>query len=110
MAVYNGNWNTLAKVDYPLNKLPLNKLGWIEVDLPDIQVTDKFYIHVYKNLSAYVIGVGVDDSIPNEHSTVTDAKSGGTFAEPKSWPFETTDKRKTNWMIRVVGTAMVPEE
>ena len=109
MAVYNEHWDTLAKVDYPLNKLSLNKLGWVEVNLPDTPVTGKFYIHVYKNLSTWVIGIGVDDSIPNEHSSVTEAKKDGTFAESKSWPFETIDKKKVNWMIRVTGTAIVPE-
>jgi hypothetical protein len=109
VAVYNDQWDTLARVDYPLNKLSQKNPSWIEVKLPDIQVTGKFYIHVYKNLSAWVIGIGADDSIPNEHSSITEAKPDGTFAESKSWPFETIDKKKVNWMIRVTGTAIVPE-
>ena len=108
--MYNDHWDTLAKVDYPLNKLSEKNPSWIEVTLPDIQVTGKFYIHVYKKLSPiWIIGISADDSVPNEHSSVTEAKADGTFTESKSWPFETMDKRKANWMIRVTGTAIVPE-
>jgi len=83
----------------------------MEVELPDVEVNNKFYVCVYgTRVSNWGIGIGADDSTPNEHSTVTDVKADGTFIESNSWPFETADKGKANWMIRVAGTAMVPEE
>jgi hypothetical protein len=110
VAVYNGKWDTLANADYSLKDLSLDKPTWLQVNLPDTQITGKFYVRVYKNLSAYVIGIGADDSISNEHSTVTEVKSDGTFAEPKSWPFDIIDKKKANWMIHVLGTVTVTQE
>ncbi|MBM4447356.1 MAG: hypothetical protein FJ023_08450 [Chloroflexi bacterium] len=81
------------------------------MELPNVEVSGKFFVNVYgSRVSNWGIGIGADDSIPNEHSTIVDVKADGTFVESESWPFQNADKENTSWMIRVVGTTMIPEE
>jgi hypothetical protein len=92
---------------YPLNKFTEDNPKWIDLEFPNVEVSDKFYIHIYPKLQStfwWGILIGTDDSIPNEHSTFSDLKISDDAREPSSWPYETVDKSKANWMIRVVGT------
>ena len=84
--------------------------AWLYMPVPNVDVSDKFYIHIYDGRGKCdAIHVGVDRSSVNQHSTITDVAKR-TPRICSSWPFTLGDKSKTNWMIRVVGTAMVPEE
>ncbi len=82
---------------------------WVGIAVPDIEVNGKFYVHFDRGLSW--IHIGADDSVANEYCTGTDRRPDGTFKRWDSWPYGVGDKKsKMNWMIRVVGTAMIPEE
>jgi hypothetical protein len=90
---------------------------WVEIDIPNIKVVDKFYIHVYiGTCRAQGIHMGADDSITNQHSQIT-TSSGELTTIRDSWPFPPerwfANKSKVNWMIRVVvtpGSAPQPTE
>ena len=80
---------------------------WVDVEIPDIEVTDKFYIHVFTDTGRNEgIHIGADDSVINKHSSVT-VKDDGSYKIVATWPYPTSkwigDKSKVNWMIRVVG-------
>lgn len=92
---------------YPYTKFT-NAPTWVEVEVPDIKVADKFYVHVYTNSPYPGLHIGADDSVVNEHSDVTTRTAEGTVAILAQWPYSPSiwfgDKSKVNWMIRVVGT------
>ena len=95
----------LHSASYSLAKFDKGNAAWVEIDLPNIVVSDKFYVHIYRQPTApWSILVASDDSIPNEHSTFTDTQTAR-----ESWPYETPPKTKVNWMIRVVGTGIFSE-
>lgn len=116
LEIWDKDRRVLYKEVYPDTKFPLGGTAWVELEVPNIEVSDRFYVDVWKgpNLTGG-IHLGVDESVKNEHSTVT-VRPAGVTKEVESWkqeyfcPCWFNDKSKTNWMIRVVGTAMVPEE
>ena len=88
---------------------------WVEIEIPDVNVTDKFYVHVYTGTGpGQGIHIGADDSIINAHSESTGKLADGSIFVFAQWPYNPTywygNKNKVNWMIRVAGTVMVPEE
>ena len=106
----------LYKEVYPDTKFPLDGTAWVEVKVPNIAVSDKFYIHVWKGTMLIAgLHLGVDESVKNEHSTIT-VQIIGITREAALWERAYfcncwfNDKSKANWMIRVVGTAMVSEK
>jgi len=114
--IWDKNRRLLHKEVYPDTKFRLDTAIWVDVEMPNIEVSDKFYVHVWKGPS--LIGgmhLGVDESVKNEHSTVT-VRTTGITKEVESWkqdyfcPCWFKDKSKANWMIRVVGRSVVPEE
>lgn len=102
---------------YPITKFPLNAVvnTWTEFEVPNIQVTEKFYVDV---LVSYPAGlsttplVGADDSVPNQHSNFAFRATDGAI-HITQWVYSGSewwaDKNQVNWMIRVVGTGMMPE-
>ncbi len=90
---------------------------WVEFEIPNIEVNEEFYIFVYQIEPCFegVAGIylALDNSVVNEHS---DAGMLVDNEIVKRWPYPPTaaeairDKTKVNWMIRVVGTAMIPED
>ena len=79
--------------------------------MPNIMVSDQFYVHACRHqFSCWAILIGTDDSVVNEHSTLTELGTDGSFKECRPWPVALGDRSKANWMIRVVGTAMVAEQ
>ena len=83
--------------------------------MPDIEVSDKFYVHVHTGTGIMEgIHIGADDSIVNEHSETTIRTAEGTTRILVDWPYGADwwfgDKSKVNWMIRVVGTVVGTEE
>jgi len=72
---------------------------WVEIEVPEVTVSDGFYIHLFTNSigGGGGINIGFDSSTPNEHSNMT-----------KEWRIEwwsmgSSPQSKYNWMIRVVG-------
>ena len=118
--IWGKDHKVLHGATYPVTKFPVaiefkvEESAWVDIEIPDIEVTDKFYVHVYTGTGRLQgIHVGADDSVVNEHSDVTVRTAGGTTRILAQWPYLRTlwfgDKSKVNWMIRVVGTVMVAE-
>lgn len=92
--------------------------SWVEIAMPDIEVTERFYVHVFTGTGrGRGIHVGADDSVVNEHSDGTTVDLGTPALVTHvwaSWPYSGSfwfgDKSKVNWMIRVVGIAKAPAD
>jgi len=97
---------------YPYTKFTVDAATWVEFEVPDVEVTDKFYVHIYTDSPYPGLHIGADESVVNEHSDVTVRTAEGATAILAQWPYTSTlwigDKSKVNWMIRVVGTGMMP--
>ena len=118
--IWDKDWKVLQSATYPVTKFTTWPPTWVEVEVPDIEVTDQFYVHIWRGIckgptSADGLLIGVDDSVVNEHSETTIRTQEGTTDILGYWPYSRThshewfgDKSKVNWMIRVVGTVMVP--
>lgn len=78
-------------------------MGWVEIDIPDVVVTGDFYVYV-GTYSPQEGGIQIyyDSSVVNEHSEMV---LDGQIRD--DWPIA-TPKEAVNWMIRVVGVAMLP--
>ncbi len=112
--IWDKDQKVLYSATYPYTKFNVDATTWVEVEVPDIEVTDKFYAHIYTDSPWPGLHIGADDSIVNEHSDTTIRTAEGVATILARWPYMATvwfgDKSKVNWMIRVVGTAMVAEE
>ncbi len=77
--------------------------GWIEIDIPNVALTGDFYVCVVTH-SPQEGGIQMyyDSSVVNEHSEMV---LDGQIRD--DWPIA-TPKEEVNWMIRVVGVAMLP--
>lgn len=80
-------------------------IGWVELEVSNLEVNGEFCIHVWTNYSVRHpqpsgIAIGADLSSDNEHSD-------GTLGYQIEWPYPLS-KDKVNWMIRVVGTGAEP--
>ena len=115
LEVWNKDRKVLHSATYPVTEFPAVRHAWLDFDTPEIEVAGKFYIHIYRgdHILANGLCIGTDDSVVNKHSDVTVRTADGV-AHISEWPFPPTmwigDKSKVNWMIRVVGTCMVPKE
>ena len=115
LEIWDEDRKILYNVTYPVTKFPTGYDVWVDFDIPDTETSDKFYVHIYRGGHIVVDGlcIGADDSVVNEHSNVTIRAADGV-AHISEWPFAPTmwigDKSKVNWMIRVAGTYIVPEE
>jgi hypothetical protein len=113
LEIWDKNLNILHSATYPYTMFPEAAPTWVEFEVPDVEVTDKFYVHLYTDSPFPGLHIGADDSIPNEHSDVTIQK-GSNSKILDEWPYAPSlwfgDKNKVNWMIRVVGTAILPPD
>ena len=112
--IWDEDHNVLHSATYPVTKFAAESPAWIEVEIPDIEVSDKFYVHVYTGTGRMQgVHIGADDSVFNSHSNVT-VREGDITKTVEKWPYGPSfwfgDKSKVNWMIRVVGTIMVTQE
>ncbi len=113
--IWDKDRKVLYRATLPVTLFPqYPKHDWAEIEIPDIEVADKFYVHVYTGTGiGEGIHIGADDSISNEHSNVT-VREGETDKQLDYWPYSPSvwfgDKSKVNWMIRVVGTAVLPPD
>jgi hypothetical protein len=99
--IWDKEQETIYSASYPHTMFSLSE-GWVEIDIPEVAVSNTFYIHVFTQTPREGgINVGYDSSVENEHSDMT-----------LNWEIEWWgggDKELVNWMIRVVGTYMAPE-
>jgi hypothetical protein len=78
---------------------------WVPFEVPSVVVNNDFYVVFLTNSRAYGgVYIYYDSSTTNQHSEYI--LSSGEIT-PWVWGFP---KDTTNWMIRVVGTYMAPEE
>jgi len=113
--IWDKDLKVLYSTTYPYTKFTTYpSVTWVELEIPDIEVSNKFYVHIYTASPRFGLHIGADDSIVNEHSEATLRTEGGTDIVLAQWPYDASlwfgDKSKVNWMIRVVGTAMLPPD
>jgi hypothetical protein len=112
--ILDKDMKVLHSATYPYTKFTGAPI-WVEFEVPDIEVTDKFYAHIYTDSPYPGLHIGADDSVVNEHSDVTVRTAEGGVTILAGWPYGPYpqywfgDRSKVNWMIRVVGTYMAPE-
>jgi len=92
---------------------------WVEIQIPEVKVSDKFYVHVWKGplrLTGDEIHIGIDSSIKNIHSDISTLKDGNieiqTISDWNSYfclcrTGHDNNKSNINWMIRVLGKTIV---
>jgi len=114
LQILDKDLKNLYTVTCRYDKFPSDYAAWINFDIPDLIVSDKFYVHTYTNSPRFGLHIGADDSVPNEHSDITTRGEYAKAIISPIWPYSRNywfgDKSKVNWMIRVVGTCMVPQE
>jgi hypothetical protein len=116
LQILDKDLKVIYTVTYPYSKFSSSAPTWTDFEVPDIKVNDKFYVHIYTLSPRYGLHIGADDSVANEHSNVTVKDAAGNIIISAQWPYGPAseywfgDPKKVNWMIRVVGTTMVPQE
>ena len=68
--------------------------AWVKLEIPETQVTGKYYAVVELNSRDEVQLMLGHDAAPNKGSSVTQ------IGQPKDWPFK-VDDRNFNWMVRL---------
>lgn len=93
--IWDKEQKTIHSASYPHTKFSLSS-GWVEIDIPEVAVSDTFYIHVFTHSPREGgVNIGIDSSVKNEHSEMT-----------QGWKIEwwsSLPKETVNWMIRVIG-------
>jgi hypothetical protein len=115
--IWDKDCKVLHSATYPVTKFTVNAATWLDVEVPDIKVSDKFYVHVYTGtVKGAGLSLGADNSVLNKHSEITIRTADGRVSLRQDWSYSGTgelswiaDKSKVNWMIRVIGTGMIPE-
>ena len=115
LGIRDKDFKRLSAASYQVTRFSHEAPAWVDVDIPDVDVTDEFYVHVWTGTGEEEgIALGADDSVANEHSDVTYSTEQRGVHISDSWPYPPNfwfgNKNKVNWMIRVVGTVMVPQE
>jgi hypothetical protein len=102
IGIWDKDLQELYTATFPHTKFNINP-GWVEVEIPRIEVDDTFYIYIctYSPREGGIV-ISYDSSVNNEHSEVTkDFKI--------DWWLSSPSRESVNWMIRTVGTYMVTE-
>ena len=82
-----------------------SKPSWVSLQIPNVTVRNDFYVVFHTNSRREGgVYINYDSSVINEHSEMA---AGGVVT---SWVWERIPKETTNWMIRVIGTPMAPDE
>jgi hypothetical protein len=114
LEIWDQSLKVLYSTTYPYTKFPDGAIAWVEFEVPDIEVAGKFYVHIYTESPSPGLHIGADDSVVNEHSDVTIRNAEGATFRLAQWPYSPDywfgDKSKVNWMIRVAGTYLAPED
>ncbi len=113
LQILDKNLKVLHSATYPYTEFQANVPTWVEFEVPNIEVADKFYVHMYTDSPYPGLHIGADDSVVNQHSDVT-VRTAEKATILAKWPYTPSlwfgDKSKVNWMIRVTGTAMLPPD
>lgn len=101
--IWDKDLKEIHSATYPHTNFSLSP-RWVEIDIPDVTIGGDFYIYVntYSPREGGV-NIGYDSSVTNEHSEVTQNW------EIADW-FLPAPKETVNWMIRVIGTTMLPPD
>jgi hypothetical protein len=94
---------------------PYHEPSWVDFDITPLNLVDPFFVYLYTGTGMHKgIQVGVDNSVPNEHSDLASGHppnlsivSIDTFYGSGTWY---SDRSKVNWMIRATGSARMPVE
>jgi hypothetical protein len=89
--------------------------SWADIEMPNLKVAGDFYVHIYTGIpSGQGFRLGADDSGINTRSGVTVRSENGADNLATEWPYKPIywygDSARVNWMVRVAGNAMVPQE
>jgi hypothetical protein len=107
--VYNKAGEELWNQNFLWQLFRKDEASWAELDVPNLSVSDDFYVEVttYSAVKT-TLNMDYDASTPNEHS---DMSLNGKIIPWEPFTYEGVEytREKVNWMIRVVGTAMMPE-
>jgi hypothetical protein len=124
LQIWDKDKKVLYTTSFPGEKFPLRtRLGdnidstgaWADIDIPDVKVDGNFYVHIYTGVPAgQGFRMGAGGTTINTHSDVTVRGDNGADNFATNWPYSTApwfgDKSRVNWMVRILGNAMVPQE
>ena len=94
---------------------PYHEPSWVDFDITPLNIENDFLVYLFTGTGMHKgIHVGVDDSVPNEHSSLASGHPPNlapvaidTFYNSTFWY---SDRSKVNWMIRATGSARMPVE
>jgi hypothetical protein len=124
LQIWDKNKKVLYTTAFPGDSFPLIiRLGdntgaagaWADIEIPNIEVEGDFYVHIYTGIPAgQGFRMGAVGNVINTHSNVTVRGDNGADDFAPNWPYTPVywygDKSRVNWMVRVAGNAMVPQE
>lgn len=120
--ILDSNKNPIYSEEFPVHTFevrgafPYRPPTWTDFTIPPLDISGQFYVYLFTSMNRHRgIHVGVDDSIPNEHSAIAQGKSPPyiSIIPMKSvYPAGQwyCDDTRVNWMIRAVGTTLVPAD
>jgi len=123
LQIWDKDQKVLYSTSFPGDKFPLRtRLGsnidstgdWADIDIPDVKVEGNFCIHIYTGSpTGQGFRMGALDMV-NTHSDVTVRGDNGVDSLAPNWPYMPVywygDKSRVNWMVRVIGNAMISQE
>jgi hypothetical protein len=121
LSVLDEVYTPLFSQTYAIAKIPVKgafpyrEPSWVDFDIPPLNLENDFLVYLFTGTGMHKgIQVGVDDSVPNEHSDLASGRppnlaivSIDTFYGSSFWY---SDRSKVNWMIRASGSARMPVE
>jgi len=89
--------------------------AWADIEIPDVAADGDFYVHIYTGIpEGQGFRMGVASNAVNSHSDVTARGDNGVDNFAPGWPYSNApwygDKSRVNWMVRVLGKAMVQQK
>ena len=124
LQILDGNRKVLYTATFPGDSFPLvTRLGdntgataaWVDIEIPNIKVEGDFYVNIYTGIPAgQGFRMGAESKVTNTHSDVTVRDDNSVDNLSPNWPYAAVrwygDKSSVNWMVRVAGLTMVPQE
>jgi hypothetical protein len=113
--ILDKNLNVVESVPYKYSMFK-QEGEWVTLDVPEIKMTEKFYVFIDSRSGAGALKVGADDSVVNTHSDLAYNSGYSGIQLSNAWISRASDtywyedKSKVNWMIRVIGIADVPAD
>ena len=123
LQIWDKDKKVLYTTAFPGDAFPLlTRLGdntgaagaWVDIDIPNVKVEGDFYVHIYTGIPAgQGFRMGAASNVINTRSDVTVRDDNGVDNLAPKWPYSVApwfgDKSRVNWMVRVVGNAMIPQ-